>query len=68
MVDIEYESIAIIEDEWDSESFDIGFIRLNNGDLVPVLDGGMVQLALDELGGEIIEVREIHDSDRIPVR
>ncbi len=68
MVDIEYESVAVIEDQRNSEGFDIGFIRLKNGELVPVLDGGMVQLALDELGGEIMEVREIPDTDRVPVR
>jgi hypothetical protein len=68
MVDLEYGPIAVIENERDPDGFDFGFIRLKNGGLVPVLDGGMVQLALDELGGEIVEVREIHDGDRIPVR
>ena len=67
MVDIEYGSFAVIEDQRDPEAYDVGFIRLKNGNLVPVLDGGMVQLALDELGGEITEVREIHDNNRIPV-
>ena len=67
MVDMEYELVAVQEDLRDSESRDVGFTRLKNGDLVPVLDGGMVQLALDELGGEIVEVNEINDADRIPV-
>lgn len=45
----------------DEDPFWVVFVRSEEGQVVPVVTGGVVDLAINELDGKIIEMRKIRD-------
>lgn len=43
------------------DPFWVVFVRSEEGQVVPVVTGGVVDLAINELDGKIIEMRKIRD-------
>lgn len=45
----------------DEDPFWVVFVRSDEGRVIPVVTGGVVDLAINELGGKIIEMKKIRE-------
>ena len=47
----------------DEKPFWVVFVQSEEGQAVPVVSGGIVDLAVNELGGEIVEMERIREAE-----
>ncbi len=45
----------------DEEPFWVVFVRSDEGQVIPVVTGGVVDLAINELDGKIVEMKKIRE-------
>ena len=45
----------------DEDPFWVVFVRSDDGQAIPVVTGGVVDLAINEFDGKIVEMKKIHE-------